>query len=258
MRPVHVLAALVCGAALVVGGCAAAPAPAPAPTPSAAPSAEALLAALPGPGADPLPGYVGAVAGGVALAVVEVPGGAVAYLCDGAGVGRWFTGTVDGGRFALTARDGTALTAEPDGATLRGELAGVPFTLARGLRGGLLRSSSAVDGAVFVSGWVVGEDGAVHGRTVDEDGGKGVGVATAADDGAGGAQDGTVTAPPPGEPVPAGLLGNAQCGILLTRLVFNQRQGRDAQAAGDQEALDDALADIEVIKAKQRRAGCEV
>lgn len=243
-RPIRGLAAFLCGAAVLT---ACAPAPAP---------PETLLAALPGPGADPLPGFVGTDAVGVSLAVVEVPGGAVAYLCDGAGTGRWFTGTVDDGRFTLVARDGTTLVAAVDGTTLRGELAGAAFTLSSSTRGGLLRTTYPLDGTTYAASWIVGADGAVHGRTVDEDG-KGVGVASAADDGPAATQDATVSAPP-GEPVPTGLLNNAQCGILLTRLVFNQRQGREAQAAGDQEALDDALADIGVIKAKQKRAGCEL
>ncbi|MGD9526143.1 hypothetical protein [Pseudonocardia sp.] len=251
-RSIRALAAFLAGAALLAAGCAAAP-PAPAPPPSA----DVLLAALPGPEAEPLPGFVGTDVAGVPLAVVEVAGGAVAYLCDGAGVGKWFTGSVDGGRFALAARDGTTLVATVEGATLRGELGGVAFALPSSTRGGLLRSTFPLDGTTFAAGWIVGDDGAVHGRTVDESG-KGVGVASAADDAPGNTQDVSVSGPPDGEPVPTGLLGNAQCGILLTRLVFNQRQGREAQAAGDQEALDDALADIDVIKAKQRRAGCEV
>ncbi|MGE3285269.1 MAG: hypothetical protein AB7J32_04080 [Pseudonocardia sp.] len=89
-------------ALLVVAGCAAA---VPLRVPLSAPPADVPLAALPGPEADPLPGFVGTDAAGVPPAVVEVAGGAVAYLCDGVGIGTWFTGSAEGGRFALTARE---------------------------------------------------------------------------------------------------------------------------------------------------------
>lgn len=235
-------------AAAVLTACA--PAPPAAPEPAAAPTAAAAFAGLPAPGRQALPGFVGVDGAGVPLAVAAIgEGRAVAYLCDGEGVGRWFTGTVDGATFTLTAADGTALTATAGADSLAGTLGGAPFTLAPTAgAAGLFREEAAADGTAFVAGWILGNDGAVHGVTTGEDGQRISGAATGPDD----ADDGST-----GDDAVARIrFQNTRCGILGLRTVFNQGQLEDALAAGDTAGVEDARLDQQVIKAQQTRNGC--
>lgn len=178
----------------------------------------------------------------------------MAYLCDGVAPGRWFTGTVDGDGFTLTAADGTVLTATSDAAGLSGTVGDTPFTLAPTTgNAGLYREQIAVDGASFVSGWVVANDGAIHGTSSDEEGRAVAGAVIGPGDGA---DDPKPFTPATSAPVPTGFFQNVRCGALLVQDGFNRRQAATAAAAGDAAGVQDAELDGAVINAKLSRAGC--
>jgi len=192
-------------------------------------------------GPDSLPAFSAATeplelvgdAGGLRLGVSIVSDTeAVAYLCDGKGVGVWFTGTVDlesgavnlendkGGTVALNLNsDPTVATVVVDGETTTLTLAPVTGN------GGVFRSVSKVKGHRFTTGWIVADDSTIVGITADE---SGKAVATV-NTSAGGDSAGTL--PPGGDPVTTGAI---RCGILVGEVRRHARLG-NAAAPGSAE-----------------------
>lgn len=102
-----VLALVVALAALVA---CAGRAPAAAPTPAPPAPADAVFVGRSGDGA-------------VAVAVAVHAGRATAFVSDGAGLGAWFDGTVDGGVVDLRGADGSELIGAVHGRVLHGAIA---------------------------------------------------------------------------------------------------------------------------------------
>lgn len=239
-------------ALLLVGGCGGTASPPPPPPP---PAPAVPVAGVPAPGEAGPPGFVGRDADGVGLAVrLTGPGTAVAYLCDGAGTGRWFTGAVAAdGTMRLTAADGAVLTAAPTGTGLAGTHGdGVAFTLAPAQAGaGLFRETLA--GTTFVAGWVVGNDGSVLGRAKGDgdEGGAVVTVSSPGDDEPD-ADTGEAVTGSGGAPEPA--VARVRCGLLNFRIGFNQGQFQSAEAGSQAEA--DAREDRDRLIKRSIELGC--
>ncbi len=158
---------------------------------------------------------------------------AVAYICDGAKPGTWFTGSFDATSRSgvLKSATGTALEfflGSQPGGTVGGD-APAAFDLSAALPGaGLFRGTYTIDGNPFVAGWIVGNDGRVVGS---ETGGK-VGAETTQ----------TADSPPPvtGGATAATPVANKDtrsafgCGVLGFRIQWNRARGNDAVADGFQ------------------------
>lgn len=179
--------------------------------------------------------YVGTDATNRSVAVrLTSPTTAVAYICDGAKPGTWFTGNFD-----ATSRSGVLKSAKGNtlefslgstpGGTVGGDAPGA-FDLSAALPGaGLFRATYTVDGNPFVAGWIVGNDGRVVGS---ETGGK-IGAETSQ----------TADSPPPpggatattATPVANSATRSAfGCGVLGFRIQWNRARGNDAIADGFQ------------------------
>jgi len=192
-------------------------------------------------GPDSLPAFSAAAeplelvgdAGGLRLGVSIVSDTeAVAYLCDGEGVGVWFTGTVDlesgavnlesdkGGTVALN------LNSDPTVATVvvDGETTTFPLTPVTG-NGGVFRSVSKAKGHRFTTGWIIADDSTIVGITADESG-KAVNTLNGA-----AGNDSAGTLPPGGDPVTTGAI---RCGILAAEVRRHARLG-NAAAPGSAE-----------------------
>ncbi|MGD9526144.1 hypothetical protein [Pseudonocardia sp.] len=236
-------------AALLLAGCGGVGTPA---QPPAQPPTADAFAGVPATGPDGPPGFVGRDAAGVGLAVrLTGPQTAVAYLCDGAGTGRWYTGPVAAdGTLRLTAADGEVLTAAPAGAGLTGTHGdGVAFTLEPAQPGsGLFRQTLA--GTSFVAGWVVGNDGSVLGRAKDDGGGV-VTVSSPGDDEPA-ADTGEAVTGSGGAPEPA--VRRVRCGLLNFRIGFNEGQFQSAEPGSQAEA--DARGDRDRLVKRNTDLGC--
>lgn len=190
--------------------------------------------------------FVGVDAKGTALGISINGDHAVAYLCDGAAVSTWFTGTANGDSLQLTAADGSALTASVAGDKLSGNHGGTAFSLTSAAGGaGVFRDITDAPNGKLISGWVVGNDGSIVGITSDEQGGKAASVALPPASPSGNGSDDGVgnTTPTTAEPVPLTFLNNLECGILAARFNFNHAHG----GSQDQRA---------VLIAKANRANC--
>lgn len=253
VAPARTLAATAAIAAcLGLAACGGSPAavPAAAPPPAASP-----FAAVPTLAQAAAPGFVGRDAAGSAVGLrITGPGTAVAYVCDGAAVGAWYTGTVGAdGAVALTAADGSTLTATRTATGLTGTHgAGLAFTLAPAAPGtGLFRDVAEIDGATVTTGWVVGADGSIVGRSVDGDGAVVATVSEAADGAEPGAEESVGAGP---EPVPTAFVKRVRCGILGFRQGFNASQFANAT---DPDDIADAEGDNDRIRATQGELGCD-
>jgi len=195
-------------------------------------------------GPDSLPAFSAAAeplklvgdAGGLRLGVSIVSDtAAVAYLCDGEGVGVWFTGTVDleSGEVNLKSDKGGTVTlnlnSDPTVATVVVDGETTTFTLAPVTgNGGVFRSVSKVKGDRFTTGWIIADDSTIVGITADE---SGKAVATVNTSAGVAASAGTV--PPGGDPVTTGAI---RCSILAGRISRQARLvGQSDTAAGKDE-----------------------
>jgi hypothetical protein len=230
MRPrLGILIGVVLVVALVVGTAAVAGA-----KPSGLDSLPAFSAA-----AEPLE-LVGD-AGGLRLGVSIVSDTeAVAYLCDGASVGVWFSGTVDleSGAVNLKSDKGGTVTlsleSDPTVATVVVDGKTTPFTLApvTGI-GGVFRSVTKAKGHRFTTGWIVADDATIVGLTSDESGKT---VDTVSSSSGGPPPAGTPTPPsvgtPPAAAPPSGGTPVAdkavRCAILAAEIRRHARLGNEA------------------------------
>lgn len=213
------------------------------------------FASLPEPGNTALSGFVGTDSAGVALAVALTPeGNAVAYSCDGVLTGTWFSGALADGQLQLTAKDGTKLQGKVDGSRVTGTLStGPTFTLEPSTAAsGVFRAHLEVDGKLFTAGWVVGNDGSVHGITTDEQGGKTATVAQGAT--GGGNASGDVPTPTTAAPVPLAFAAGLRCMVLDFRNGFNSQQFANAQPGSN--AANDAREDSLRIDKKYSDLNC--
>lgn len=166
---------------------------------------------------------------------------AVAYLCDGARVGVWFTGTVDlesGAVNLESAKGGTVtlnLNSEPTVATVVVDGETTTFTLApvHG-NGGLFRSVSKLKGHRWTTGWIVADDHTIVGLTSDESG-KAVDTVNSSSGGGGSAQ----TVPPGSDPVATGAV---RCAILAAEVRRHARLGNEAPPGSAERAKQFAFA----------------
>ncbi len=128
-----------------------------------------LLADVPRPGQAPLRSFVGLNAGqALGVNIGGTTGDQVtAYLCDGAAVSKWFTGTIDpSGTITAKSAGGETLTATISGDSLTATIGSTSHSLhAATLNSGLYRETTTVDGATFVSGWILTNEGRLVGAT---------------------------------------------------------------------------------------------
>jgi hypothetical protein len=200
------------------------------------------LASVPRFGTTPAQSFVGtAGASSLGLNIGGDSGNDVtAYLCDGAQVSAWFTGTVDTtGTITATSPNGAKLTARIDGSGVAGAVDGQSFTLAAAqLNSGLYRETVTTKGEEHVSGWILRNDGQLVGAETVK--GKVVaGTSTnVGDTGPSTATGGTTTTAPP---VAEGALRCAILGFRMGRQValFNQEALTGTPHGNRQQQLND-------------------
>jgi hypothetical protein len=178
---ITLLAGAVLGLALLVASMVANPA-APASSAAAPPSAPAATTAAPtlSPSGRPtgpqqvtqknVPAsadYAGEVTGGQAAVAISVHGSkAIAYICNGASMDAWMTGTAVNGHVTLNGKNGAHLDASFDskGATGTAVVDGVHFqlplqterlTVQKQKDAGLFRATGTVGGKTVKAGWIV-------------------------------------------------------------------------------------------------------
>lgn len=174
-----------------------------------------LLADVPRPGQAPIRSFVG-LNGGQALGINigGVTGDQVtAYLCDGAAVSKWFAGTVDAsGKITAKSAGGEILAATINGGSLTATIGSTSHSLqAATLNSGRYRETTTVDGATFVSGWILTNEGRLVGATGTKDQVV-AGTNSSLDDTAGSAPE--ETPPTTVAVVPSALFLGLRCGIL--------------------------------------------
>jgi hypothetical protein len=212
-------------------------------TAAAAPprTGEALKQALPAPGAPALAGttqYVGSAPSGrieLALVVAET-GAAVAFLCDGTGAWRWYTGTAHHGRISLRSKTGTRLTGKIRGGRIHSvRTGGRTFALKRAARGsGLTRLVRPLGGVDVELGWISTNGVRIVGAGTGA--GKLVATtdATASDPG----ETGDAVPAPGGDPVPFAFLGGIRCAATVLKIARQQGAIFNGTPGSSQAALD--------------------
>jgi hypothetical protein len=231
-----------------------------APSPALAQVARDPFVPLVDPSSIPHPAFVGKDTKGTSVAVVfSSLDAAVGYACDGAGtVALWFRGTLDlaSGEASLAGAHGASLRYDvrtrSGSLTIEGNVSSFALEPAIGIAG-LYRESSTKRHQKRLVGWIVGNDGSLVGQgTIN---GR-VTVAVSGNLDAPTSADPEIPPPASADASTRSFISGVECGILQFRFNFNAGQLRDAQAANDQAAIDDALADYQVIVAKGKRAGC--
>lgn len=115
--------------------------------------------------------YAGEVQGGAAAIAISVHGThAIAYLCNGASMDAWMTGTAVNGHLTLNGKNGAHLdasfdskgasgTAVVDGTSFQLPLQTERLTVQKQKDAGLFRATGMVGGKTVKAGWIVLQNG---------------------------------------------------------------------------------------------------
>jgi hypothetical protein len=115
--------------------------------------------------------YAGEVQGGAAAIAISVHGThAIAYLCNGASMDAWMTGTAVNGHLTLNGKNGAHLdasfdskgtsgTAVVDGTSFQLPLQTERLTVQKQKDAGLFRATGTVGGKTVKAGWIVLQNG---------------------------------------------------------------------------------------------------